>query len=106
MLSLLKTFEDGSVEISDSAYSGGGFDEETHVERVPMDFPGMRVPTVSPRELWEGYDSINPDGIKGRCPNWTAIGPVLRSMDIMLTSTFVHEGRGLSSLGMRSGSAV
>lgn len=93
MLKILQTFNDGSRLVSDYVYSGGGFDEEAHEERVPMDFHGMRVPEVSPRELWEGYDRINPDGIKGRCKNWTAIGPVLKSMDIRLTSTFVHEGR-------------
>lgn len=92
MLSILQTFEDSWL-VSDSPYSGGGFDEEAHEETVPMDFHGMRVPEVSPRELWEGYDRINPDGIKGRCKNWTAIGPVLKSMDVRLTSTFVHEGR-------------
>lgn len=92
MLSILKTFDDGSCEVSDSAYRGD-FNEESHKETVPMDFPGMRVPEVSPMELWEGYKSINPDGIKGRCKNWTSIGPVLSSMDIRLTSTFVRERR-------------
>ena len=92
MLKILQTFDDGSRLVRDYAYRGA-VDEESHEERVPMDFTGLRVPEVSPKDLWEGYASIDQDGIKGRIKNWTAIGPVLQSMDIMLTSTFVHEGR-------------
>ena len=91
MLKILQTINNGWI-VSDPAYRGD-FNEESHEETVPMDFPGMRVPEVSPMELWEGYKSINPDGIKGRCKNWTSIGPVLSSMDIRLTSTFVRERR-------------
>ena len=90
MLKILQTFNDGWI-VRDSAYRGESF--EDHEELVPMDFTGMRVPEVSPMELWEGYKSLDQDGIKGRCPNWTSIGPVLMSMDIRLTSTFVRERR-------------
>ena len=91
MLKILQTFNDGWL-VSDFAYRGD-FNEESHEETVPRDFPGMRVPEVSPMELWEGYKSIDQDGIKGRIKNWTSIGPVLRSMDIRLTSSFVQECR-------------
>ena len=90
MLKILQTLNNGWI-VRDSAYRGESF--EDHDETVPMDFTGMRVPEVSPMELWEEYKSINQDGIKGRCPNWTSIGPVLMSMDIRLTSTFVRERR-------------
>lgn len=90
MLKILQTLNNGWI-VRDSAYRGESF--EDHEETVPMDFTGMRVPEVSPMELWEEYKSINQDGIKGRCPNWTSIGPVLMSMDIRLTSTFVRERR-------------
>lgn len=91
MLSILKTFDDGSVEVSDSAYRGA-FDEEASVERVPMDFPGMIVPTVSPRALVDGFNNIELRGVQGRWDRWKEIGVVLKSMDIMLTSTLVPEG--------------
>ena len=91
MLKILQTFNDGWI-VRDSAYRGD-FNEESHDETVPMDFTGMRVPEVSPMELWEGYKSLDQDGIKGRIKNWTSIGPVLSSMDIRLTSTFVRERR-------------
>ena len=91
MLSILKTFEDGSCEVSDSAYRGA-FDEEASEERVPMDFPGMIVPTVSPKALVEGFNGLELRGVQGRWDRWMEIGLVLKSMDIMLTSTLVPEG--------------
>ena len=91
MLSILKTFDDGSVEVSDSAYRGA-FDEEASEERVPMDFPGMIVPTVSPKALVEGFNGLELRGVQGRWDRWMEIGLVLKSMDIMLTSTLVPEG--------------
>ena len=91
MLSILKTFYDGSVEVSDSAYRGA-FDEEASEERVPMDFPGMIVPTVSPKALVEGFNGLELRGVQGRWDRWMEIGLVLKSMDIMLTSTLVPEG--------------
>lgn len=91
MLSILKTFDDGSVEVSDSAYRGA-FDEEANVERVPMAFPGMIVPTVSPRALVEGFNKIELRGVQGRWDRWKEIGVVLKTMDVMLTSTLVPEG--------------
>lgn len=91
MLSILKTFDDGSVEVSDSAYRGA-FDEESRVERVPMAFEGMIVPTVSPRALVDGFNNIELRGVQGRWDRWKEIGVVLKSMDIMLTSTLVPEG--------------
>lgn len=90
MLSILKTFDDGSVEVSDSAYRGGSF--EDHEERVPMDFDGMIVPTVSPKALVEGFNGLELRGVQGRWDRWMEIGLVLKSMDIMLTSTLVPEG--------------
>lgn len=91
MLSILKTFEDGSVEVSDSAYRGA-FDEESREERVPMAFEGMIVPTVSPRALVDGFNHIELRGVQGRWDRWKEIGVVLKSLDIMLTSTLVPEG--------------
>ena len=91
MLNILKTFDDGSVEVSDSAYRGA-FDEEASEERVPMDFPGMIVPTVSPKALVEGFNGLELRGVQGRWDRWMEIGLVLKSMDIMLTSTLVPEG--------------
>ena len=50
MLKILQTLNNGWI-VSDPAYRGD-FNEEDHEETVPMDFPGMRVPEVSPMELW------------------------------------------------------
>ena len=92
MLKILQTFDDGSRLVSDSAYRGD-FNEESHEELVPMDFDGMRVPTVSPMDLVNNFNSIfngpEPSGVKGRYDCWGEIGVVLKHLDVMLASTLV-----------------
>lgn len=93
MLKILQTFTDGSRLVSDSAYSGEW--RESHEELVPMDFDGMRVPEISPKELVDRFNRIfegtDPSGIKGRYDCWGEIGVILKSMDVMLASTLVPE---------------
>ena len=93
MLTILQTFKDGSRLVSDHAYSGEW--RETHEELVPLDFDGMRVPEVSPKELVDRFNSIfegtDPSGVMARYDCWGEIGVVLRSMDLMLASTLVPE---------------
>lgn len=94
MLKILQTFNDGWI-VRDSAYSGDCFDKEDHEERVPMDFDGMRVPEVSPKDLVERFnslfDGLEPSGVMARYDCWGEIGVILKSMDVMLTSTLVPE---------------
>ena len=91
MLKILQTLNNGWI-VRDSAYRGD-FNEEDHEERVPRDFPGMRVPTKSSRDLVDGFNSLfngdEPSGIMGRYDCWGEIGVILDHMDVMLTSTLV-----------------
>lgn len=93
MLTILQKFDDGSRLVSDHAYSGEW--RETHEELVPLDFDGMRVPTVSPKELVDRFNSIfegtDPSGVMARYDCWGDIGVVLRTLDVMLASTLVPE---------------
>ena len=93
MLKILQKFNDGSILVSDSAYSGEW--RETHEELVPMEFTGMRVPEVSPKELVDRFNSIfndsKPSGVMARYDCWGDIGVILRTLDVMLASTLVPE---------------
>ena len=90
MLKILQTFNDGWI-VRDSAYTGEW--RADHEETVPRDFPGMRVPEFTPMDLVDQFNSLfdgnKPSGIMGRYDCWGEIGVILRSLDIMLTSTLV-----------------